>query len=58
MKSNWLLCGILLLLVTVVQLPAKQTEADRKLFEDMKDKAENGDAAAQYFVGGCYKFSY
>jgi uncharacterized protein len=52
MKMKWCATGYLLLLLCVrVQLHAQQTDADRKLFEDTKAKAQKGDAKAQATVG-------
>jgi TPR repeat protein len=36
------------------QATPQQREADRKIFENAKAKAENGDAKAQTFLGDCY----
>ena len=55
MKANrlrWLL--LLLLGSAVLQLPAQQSEADRKLFADIRAKAEKGDASAQCTLGFYY----
>jgi len=70
MKANPLACALLVLLAVVVQLPAQQpisssgtnvpslpdfaTDAERKLFEDTKAKAEKGDAVAQFLLGWRY----
>jgi len=45
---------LLLLSVAVFQLPAQQTETDRKPFEELKAKAEAGDAESEYQVGLAY----
>jgi TPR repeat protein len=56
MKPTNLLAGILLLLFAIaVNLPAQQAEADRRLFQQIKAKAEEGDAEAQSNVGFCYE---
>lgn len=56
MKENRLTWILLLLLpiATVFQLHAQQADADRKLFEEIKAKAEKGEAAAQSDLGFCY----
>ena len=49
MKANrprWFL--IFLLGGAVFQLPAQQSEADRKLLADVRAKAEKGDTQSQY----------
>ena len=52
MKANRLIFALLLLLsAAVFQLPAQQTEADRKLLDEIKAKAEKGDAKAQCALG-------
>ena len=44
-----------MLLVTLAfRLCAQQNEVDRKQFDEIKTKAEKGDAEAQYKVGLCY----
>ncbi|MBE0545775.1 MAG: SEL1-like repeat protein [Verrucomicrobia bacterium] len=56
MKANrwtWILV-FLVLAATVFQLPAQQAEADRKLFDEVKAKAEKGDAEAQFILAGFY----
>ena len=52
-RQIWFLL-LLLLFATAFQLPAQQTDADRKLFEDTKAKGENGDAIAQDTLGTWY----
>ena len=54
MKSNWLLCALLSLLAITTQVFAQQTEADRKLVEGIKAKAENGDAWSQCALSEIY----
>jgi len=56
MKTNWLTWMFLLLLTVAVQLPAQQTEADRKLLADIRAQAERGDAQSQYELGGAFDF--
>ena len=52
MKANRLRWFLLFLLVSaVLQLPAQQSEADRKLLADIRAKAEKGDAQSQYELG-------
>ena len=58
MKANWWMTGLLLLLllnVTVLRLPAQQTEGDRKLLADIRAKAEKGDAQSQYELGAAFR---
>jgi TPR repeat protein len=38
----------------VFQLPAQQSEADRKLLADVRAKAEKGDAQSQFVLGGTF----
>jgi S1-C subfamily serine protease len=56
MKASWLVWVLLLLLpnATVLQLSAQQFNANTLLFEEVKAKAEKGDAAVQYQLGLCY----
>jgi len=52
MKTNRLVFGLWALLsVVVFQLPAQQSEADRKLLADIRAKAEMGDAQCQGALG-------
>jgi hypothetical protein len=51
MKLKWVTCVFLVLVAIAMRLPAQQSDAERKLFEDAKAKAENGDANAQRFLG-------
>jgi TPR repeat protein len=52
MKANRLAFTILLLLsAAAFQLPAQQTEIDRKQVEEVKAKAEAGDADSEYRLG-------
>jgi S1-C subfamily serine protease len=46
----------LLLLTVAVQLPAQQTEADRKFLADIRAKAEKGDAESQCALGGAFVY--
>ncbi len=54
MKASWLVWTFLLLLACVVQTPAQNIEADRKLFDQLKIKAEKGEPDAQFLLGVCY----
>src|SRR5437773_3728986 len=54
MKANRLMFTLLLLSVAVFQLAGQQTEPDRKQVEEVKAKAETGDAKAEYDLGLCY----
>jgi len=56
MKASWLVRGFLLPLLNamVLQLSAQQFNANTLLFEEIKAKAEKGDAAVQYQLGLCY----
>ena len=57
MKANRLRWFLVFLLVSAVfQLPAQQSEADRKLLADIRAKAEKGDAESQCSLGGAYFF--
>src|ERR1039457_2797619 len=57
MKANRLRWFLLFLLVgTVFQLSAQQSEADRKLLADVRAKAEKGDAQSQYELGVALSF--
>src|SRR5258707_1069717 len=53
MKANRLIWTLALLLMgaIVAPLPAQQTEADHRHFEEIKTKAEKGEATAQYEFG-------
>ncbi len=53
MNANQPICALLLLLLGAApfQLRAQETEADRKLFEEIKAKAEKGDAQSQCALG-------
>jgi TPR repeat protein len=55
MKLKWVACVLLMLIAVAMRLPAQQGDADRKLFEDTKAKAEKGDAEAQFTVGWDYE---
>ena len=50
MKVHRMTSTLFLLLAVVISLPAQQTEADRKSFEEIKTKAENGEVEAQFNV--------
>src|SRR6266481_4879312 len=55
MKANELVLTVLFLLsAAVFQLPAQQNETDRKQLEEVKAKAEAGDADSEYRLGLCY----
>jgi uncharacterized protein len=57
MKAHRLVFTVLLLLsVAVSQLLAQQNEADRKLLADIRAKAEQGNAEAQYVLGTAFTF--
>jgi TPR repeat protein len=59
MKANQLLFTVLLLLsAAVFQLPAQQTEADRKLLAEIRARAEKGDAQLQSALGEAFYFGY
>src|SRR5260221_4328182 len=52
MRANPLMLVLLLLLVAVVfQMPAQQSDADRKWLAEMRAKAEKGEAKAQCDLG-------
>src|ERR1035441_4175751 len=53
-RLRWLL--IFLLGSAIFQLPAQQSEADRKLLADVRAKAEKGDAPSQYELGCAFSF--
>jgi TPR repeat protein len=56
MIPKWLKLALLVLVVgATIPLPAQQTEAVLKLFEDTKAKAEKGDAKGQFDLGNCYE---
>jgi TPR repeat protein len=52
-RVGWMLL-LLLLGVAPLQLPAQGSEAARKRFEEIKARAEKGDAQAQCDLGSCY----
>jgi uncharacterized protein len=57
MKANrmsWVLLFLMLGIVAAFQLHAPQSEADRKLFEQLKVVAEKGDPIGQVLLAGCY----
>src|SRR5439155_24469907 len=55
MKANRLGFPLLLLLsAAVFQLPAQQTETDRRKVEEVKAKAEAGDADSELWLGAFY----
>src|SRR5229473_6088037 len=53
MKANRLVFTVLLS-AAVFQLAAQQTETDQKPVEEVKAKAEAGDADSEYRLGLCY----
>ena len=55
MKPNRLIWALVILFsVVAIQLLAQENEANRAKFEEIKTKAEAGDAAAQGKLGYCY----
>ena len=42
--------------IITFQLYAQENDANKKLFEESRVKAESGDTEAQIFVGGCFEF--
>ena len=55
MKAIRMMFTLLFMLsAAVFQLPAQQSEADRKLFEKIKAKAEKGDAQSQFTLGAAF----
>jgi TPR repeat protein len=54
LKANRLVFTVLLLFTAVFQLRAEQTEINRKQVEELKAKAEAGDAESEYRLGLCY----
>ena len=58
MKANRLIWVIVLQLLgtTPAQLYAQQTEADRKLFLELKTRAEKGDIQAMSSIGFNYEY--
>src|ERR1039458_577184 len=57
MRANRLRWFLLFLLVSAVfQLPAQQSEADRKLLANVRAFAEKGDAQCQYELGCAFFF--
>ena len=55
MKAKRLRWFLLFLLVSAVcEVPAQQSEADRKLVAEFRAKAGKGDAFAQFYLGFCY----
>ena len=54
MKVNWLSWVFIVLVAGAVQLPAQQNEDARKHFEDVKAKADQGNASAQYNLAILY----
>src|SRR2546422_724089 len=57
MNANRLiLLQAFLCLNAVFQLPAQQSEADRKLLAEIRTKAEKGDAQSQFELGAAFHF--
>jgi len=57
MKANRLVWFLILLFVnTVFQLPAEQSEADRRLLTELRVEAEKGDAQCQALLGDVFHF--
>src|ERR1700674_677317 len=57
MKTTRLRWFLLFLFASAVfQVPAQQSEADRKLLADLRAKAEKGDAQSQFTLGGAFSF--
>src|SRR5437868_9531592 len=55
MKANRLVFTVLLLFsAAVFQLHAEQTEINRKQVEELRAKAESGDADSEFRLGLCY----
>ena len=54
MKFKWVTFVFLALVAAAIRLPAQQSDADRKFFDETKVKAETGNADAQYTLGYCY----
>jgi TPR repeat protein len=55
MKMKWCVTGFLLLVLCAgVQLHAQNADLDRKIFEQIKIKAENGDAGSESAIGWDY----
>jgi TPR repeat protein len=54
MKANRLASAFVLIFAVAVQLPAQHAEAERKHFEEIRGKAEKGDATAQCELGKAY----
>lgn len=50
-KTNQLICTLLLLVATIAQLSAQQITASQKSFEEIKALAEKGDLQAQADAG-------
>ena len=54
MKASLWVLGLLLLHAAIVPLSAQQAGTGVLMFEEIKARAENGDAALQYQLGLCY----
>jgi len=58
MKLKWVTCVFLVLVAIVMRLPAQQSEADRKHFENTKAKAEQGNPSSQCALGEIYSHGF
>jgi TPR repeat protein len=56
MTPNRIASAFLLFLASTVHLPAQQSEAEHKLFEELKAKAEKGDAQSQFRLADSFVF--
>jgi len=55
-KNWWRRLLLLLLVIGAFQLPAQQSETDRKWLAEVRAKAEKGDAHSQYELGRAFDF--
>ena len=55
-RMNWVLLFLMLGVAASFQLHAQQNEFDRKLIEEIKAKAEKGDAQSQFELGAAFYF--
>ena len=57
MRTNWLkyVCAFFLM-NAIGNLTAQQSDADRRLLDDLRTKAEAGDAKSQYQLGVTFDF--
>src|SRR5205814_1095803 len=57
MKTRSCLHVVLLLVLSIgIDLYAQQSDADRKLFEELKARSGNGDAQSQFTLGAVFYF--